>query len=382
MKRRWTRRFCAASVSSCSSRFPTRRSAPRSGAAVSPRPCRPTGWTRPAGAVATPGGNIRNIALNAAFLAADVGEPVRMTHLLAAARSEYAKLERQISPSEVTGWVDRDASTNDMAMSAGPSAALLAEGLADFAGCHHGATIVVCGCGPSLNDIPAGPPASASASMMSAAISTPTTSSWSTRLATPPRPPAPSTESRALAFSPSTPELRPERAQLVPIALGAYGGPTSTTRRAALHAELALRRALPRGPDGGSPHRADRCRFHRRPFLRRERARIRWPGLRQIDAEYARLREACPARGVEVVNLSPVSRLSAFPRMPLATFLQLPAPRVRPSDGRRIVSYATTPIAGVPAILARCIAASDDAPAALHLGDQQLRQRRRVRRRS
>jgi hypothetical protein len=52
-----------------------------------------------------PGGNIRSIALNAAFLAADAGEPVRMTHILAAARSEYAKMERQISPSEVTGWV-------------------------------------------------------------------------------------------------------------------------------------------------------------------------------------------------------------------------------------------------------------------------------------
>jgi hypothetical protein len=53
----------------------------------------------------TPGGNIRSIALNAAFLAADAGEPVRMAHILAAARSEYAKLERQISPSEVIGWV-------------------------------------------------------------------------------------------------------------------------------------------------------------------------------------------------------------------------------------------------------------------------------------
>ncbi len=31
------------------------------------------------------GGNIRNIALNAAFLAADAGEPVQMTHLMAAA---------------------------------------------------------------------------------------------------------------------------------------------------------------------------------------------------------------------------------------------------------------------------------------------------------
>ena len=46
------------------------------------------------------GGNIRNIALNAAFLAADAGEPVRMGHLLRAARSEYAKLEKPLTESE------------------------------------------------------------------------------------------------------------------------------------------------------------------------------------------------------------------------------------------------------------------------------------------
>ena len=50
------------------------------------------------------GGNIRNIALNAAFLAADAGEPVRMAHLLRAARSEYTKLEKTLGPGEVRGW--------------------------------------------------------------------------------------------------------------------------------------------------------------------------------------------------------------------------------------------------------------------------------------
>jgi SpoVK/Ycf46/Vps4 family AAA+-type ATPase len=50
------------------------------------------------------GGNIRNIALNAAFVAADAGEPVRMTHLLRAARSEYAKLEKALTESEIGGW--------------------------------------------------------------------------------------------------------------------------------------------------------------------------------------------------------------------------------------------------------------------------------------
>jgi ATPase family associated with various cellular activities (AAA) len=50
------------------------------------------------------GGNIRNIALGAAFLAADGDEPVRMAHLLRAARSEYGKLERPLSASEIGGW--------------------------------------------------------------------------------------------------------------------------------------------------------------------------------------------------------------------------------------------------------------------------------------
>lgn len=51
------------------------------------------------------GGNIRNIALNAAFLAADAGEPVMMKHLLIAARGEYAKLEKTLTDNEIRGWI-------------------------------------------------------------------------------------------------------------------------------------------------------------------------------------------------------------------------------------------------------------------------------------
>jgi hypothetical protein len=50
------------------------------------------------------GGNIRNIALNAAFLAADAKKPVNMQHLLKAARSEYAKLEKPLTEAETGGW--------------------------------------------------------------------------------------------------------------------------------------------------------------------------------------------------------------------------------------------------------------------------------------
>jgi AAA+ superfamily predicted ATPase len=50
------------------------------------------------------GGSIRNIALHAAFLAADADEPVRMKHLLRAARVEYSKLEKSLTDTEIRGW--------------------------------------------------------------------------------------------------------------------------------------------------------------------------------------------------------------------------------------------------------------------------------------
>ena len=51
------------------------------------------------------GGNIRNIALNAAFLAAQAGTAVEMAHLLEAAKLEAQKIERPLSQAEVQGWV-------------------------------------------------------------------------------------------------------------------------------------------------------------------------------------------------------------------------------------------------------------------------------------
>ncbi|MBD2692095.1 ATP-binding protein [Anabaena catenula] len=51
------------------------------------------------------GGNIRNIALNTAFLAADAGEVVTMKYVLQATMSEYIKLERALTDAEIKGWV-------------------------------------------------------------------------------------------------------------------------------------------------------------------------------------------------------------------------------------------------------------------------------------
>jgi SpoVK/Ycf46/Vps4 family AAA+-type ATPase len=50
------------------------------------------------------GGNIRNIAIAAAFLAADADAPVTMAHVLRAARAEYAKFDKPLTAVEIGGW--------------------------------------------------------------------------------------------------------------------------------------------------------------------------------------------------------------------------------------------------------------------------------------
>jgi predicted nucleic acid-binding protein len=52
-----------------------------------------------------PGGSIRNIALNASFLAAESKTPVKMEHLLQAAILEAQKIERPLSQAETRGWL-------------------------------------------------------------------------------------------------------------------------------------------------------------------------------------------------------------------------------------------------------------------------------------
>jgi hypothetical protein len=53
------------------------------------------------------GGNIRNIALNAAFLAAQEGDgrPIEMEHLVQAAKLEAQKIERPLAAAEIRGWI-------------------------------------------------------------------------------------------------------------------------------------------------------------------------------------------------------------------------------------------------------------------------------------
>ncbi|NEO64423.1 MAG: ATP-binding protein, partial [Moorea sp. SIO4G2] len=50
------------------------------------------------------GGNIRNIALYAAFFAAAANEPVNMEHIYEATKREYQKLKKMLTNDEIEGW--------------------------------------------------------------------------------------------------------------------------------------------------------------------------------------------------------------------------------------------------------------------------------------
>src|SRR5439155_7874007 len=54
--------------------------------------------------LALAGGSIRNVALSAAFLAADDGGAIGMRHVARAARREALKLGRPLTEAEVRGW--------------------------------------------------------------------------------------------------------------------------------------------------------------------------------------------------------------------------------------------------------------------------------------
>jgi SpoVK/Ycf46/Vps4 family AAA+-type ATPase len=66
-------------------------------------PTRDLDWGRLA-QLSVAGGNIRSIALHAAFAAAEARVAVGMGEILAAAVAEYAKLERPLSEAEIAGW--------------------------------------------------------------------------------------------------------------------------------------------------------------------------------------------------------------------------------------------------------------------------------------
>ncbi len=57
------------------------------------------------GQLSVTGGSIRNIALNAAFLAAEAQEAVMMKHILIATKAEAMKIEKILTDREIAGWI-------------------------------------------------------------------------------------------------------------------------------------------------------------------------------------------------------------------------------------------------------------------------------------
>lgn len=235
-------------------------------------------------------------------------------------------------------------------------------GLTEFRNRHRGETIIVCGCGESLRTL-ADP---------SACVTIGTNDVG--RLFTPDyvvvvNPPDQFTGDRwshversRARFVFSQLDLQLQQSQLVKFRLGRFGG-TGFDEPDVLHytqnspyvaVSLALFMGASRigliGVDFTDGHFFGATGIH--PLSAR---------LDQIDREYARLRDVASAQGIELVNLSATSRLS-LPRVPLHSFLERLDPpqrarhRAPAAAALKIVSYSVTPVAGVPAILARCIA--------------------------
>jgi hypothetical protein len=215
--------------------------------------------------------------------------------------------------------------------------------------------MVVCGCGPSLNDLPIRP------SCLTIGVND------VGRLFDPDylvvvNPPAqfpperrrPIEESRARAVFTQYSDWRLEHARRVPIALGAYGGSDFLNPNVLHYTRnspyVALCLAIHMGAARIGLIGVDFTNHH---FFGPTGAHPLAGTLPQIDAEYSGLRDACAARGVEIVNLSPVSRLTAFPRMQPANFLEAGSkPRGADESIRANLSSGTS-IGGAPAAAER-----------------------------
>lgn len=240
-------------------------------------------------------------------------------------------------------------------MSAQPAPAPLAEALADFSGRHRGATIIVCGCGPSLNELPLPAPCISIGvndvgrrfdPAYLVVVNPPAQFRPDRRRAI--------EASRARAVFTQYPDWQLEHAPRVPIVLGANGG-TDFTDQAVLHFTrnspyvavcLAIHMGAARigliGVDFTDDHFFGATGRH--PLA---------GCLDQIDAEYSRLRDACTRHNVEVVNLSPISRLTAFPRMELAKFMEAESKARAADESIRANLRSSTSIGGAPAAAER-----------------------------
>lgn len=78
--------------------------------------------------------------------------------------------------------------------------------------------------------------------------------------------------------------------------------------------------------------------------------------LPRIDKEYAQLEAEFRRQGIELVNLSAQSCLTSLRKVPVGDYAESgERAGIEVATGLSIVSYAVTPVAGVPAVLSRCI---------------------------
>ena len=250
-------------------------------------------------------------------------------------------------------------------MNGQPGLASFAQTFADFAGRHRGEAVIVCGCGASLNTLPSRPDCvTIGVNDVGRRFDPDYLVVVNPPAQFPPDRRAAVTESRARAVFTQYADWRLRHAPRVPIALGSYGG-VDVSNPNVLHYTrnspyVAVCLAIHFGAARVGLIGIDFTNDH---FFGATGVHNLAGSLNEIDAEYARLRDACAACGVEIVNLSQISRLTSLEHASLDAFLKSSGAPTEARKALRVVSYSVTPVAGVPAILARCIAARTEAHA-------------------
>jgi GT2 family glycosyltransferase/SAM-dependent methyltransferase len=231
--------------------------------------------------------------------------------------------------------------------------------LASFQDIHQGKTIVVCGCGESLNDL-AQPERFITIGVNDVGrrfqpnylvVVNPRNQFSGDRFQF--------VESSQAEYLFTQLDLGVRHPNVVKFRLGAFGG-TDFTDKNVLHYTnnspyIALNLAILMGAKRIGLIGVDFTDNH---FFAATGRHALAPQFDSINQQYCRLADAAKSYGVEIFNLSQISRLTAFSKISAEEFenFQQPEPEItEKSNSLKIVSYATTPVAGVPAILARCI---------------------------
>ena len=195
--------------------------------------------------------------------------------------------------------------------------------LAAWRGARQDAAILVCGCGPSLNALPTKPDClTIGVNDVGRRFDPDYLVVVNPASQFPPDRLRAITQSRARAVFSQYPDLPLAHAPLVRIRLGQYNGTDFADPEVLHHTQnspyvaiwlaihMGARRVGLIGVDFTDDHFFGATGRH--PLSGR---------LGQIDREYAALAEACRVKGVELVNLSPTSRLTSLPRASLGAWI-------------------------------------------------------------